>query len=582
MANTPTTELTSLYIDSTTGWSELSSYSTGGAPSLEEEAYLQGNNAVSQQIAANKTGAASGLDYSATSPAGFVDVDAGFGRDVFMFWWLFLFPSALNDYNETTGQTAPSQNSPGTGSGFFIGIGSSTTNHDWYAVGGADYGSYPYGGWQNVAIDPQVTPSFTDGPPAQTTYTNFGFLPNVISAPSRGQSLVVDAIRWGRGLIQYTGGAPAGTFDDIADTNDTVANRWGLFQRGNGGFLFKGRLELGTAASSLLFTDSNKNIFIDDTRQVYAGFNEIIISNASSDVSWTNISITKLKYLDALAFDNSKGSIEVVSSAPFTCTDCTFTDMNTFQFGTAATVSGTVFRRCSTVTQNGASITSSTFVNTTGDSALVSTVTTADSISQCNFVGDGTSHAVQLGSVTSSEGITWNSTHTGYAGTSAGPSASTTSGDSETILVNVASGQTLTISVSGIGVAPTVRNTGAGTISIVSAKTLTVNNIQVNTELRLYSYTDLADPNTYTELGGIESVGTVTGGDNGFTTPVLANEVYSTTLSYNTAGGDIPVILVAHALTSEFFRETLILNSTDNTSFTVFQIADRQYNPGSV
>ena len=492
MANTPTTDLTSLYTDSTTGWSELASYSNGAAPSLEEEAYLQGNNAVSQAIAANKTGAASGLDYSATSPAGFVDIDAGFGRDVFLFWWLFFFPSALNDYNETTGQTAPTQNTPGTASGFFIGIGSSTTNHDWYAVGGADYGRYPYGGWQNVAIDPQVTPSFTDGPPAQTTYTNFGFLPNVISAPSRGQSLVVDAIRWGRGLIQYTGGAPAGTFDDIADTNDTVANRWGLFQRATGGFLFKGRLELGTAASSLLFTDSNKNIFIDDTRQVYGGFNEIIISNASSDVSWTNISITKLKYLDALAFDNSKGNITSVS-APFTCTDCTFTDMNTFLFGANTTVSGTVFRRCSTVTQNGASITSCTFANTDSGAtgSLASTSTTLGSVTGCSFVRtSGTVNAVRISDIINTDTeVTWDgNVLTGYGTGVTGTGISSTAGGAIEVVTNAV----LTISVVNGATIPTVEFTGTGSVNVVAAVEVTISGLLGNTEVSV-----LENPSPY-------------------------------------------------------------------------------------
>lgn len=472
MANTPTTDLTSLYTDGTTNWTELTNYGAGSAEALEEEAFLQGSNCVSQQIATNKTGAASGLDYSATDPGGFVD-----GTDVFFFWWLFLFPSALNDYNETVGQTAPSQNSPGTASGFFIGIGSSATNHDWYAVGGADYGRYPYGGWQNVAIDPGQSASWTDGPPATSTYTNFGFLPNVISAPSRGQSLVVDAIRWGRGLIQYTGGSPAGTFDDIADTNDTVTNRWGIFQRGAGSFLFKGKLELGTTASSLLFDASNRNINIDDTRQVYTGFNVIEINNASSDITWTNISITKLKYLDALAFDNSKGNIVVNNGATFDVVDCTFTDMNTFDFGSSSTtVSGTIFRRCALVTTNGAVLTSCDFIQTTAASAV--TVSSFSEIITSTFQSDGSSHAIELtGTVPST--YTWNHVTSGYATGSTGTITPTSTGN-ETLYINpaVADSTNITITVpSGITL-PSIR-VGAnytGTVVVqIQQKTIDVN-----------------------------------------------------------------------------------------------------------
>lgn len=415
MANTPTTDLTggqTLYADGTTGWAELPSYSSGGAPSSETEAFLQGTDCVSQQVSANKTGAASGLNYAVADPTGFVD-----GTDVFFFWWLFLFPGAINAYNETVGQTAPSQNSPGTASGFFIGIGSSTTNHDWYAVGGSDYGRYPYGGWQNAAIDPGQSASFTDGPPAGSTYSNFGFLPNIASAPSRGQSLVVDAIRYGRGLIQYTGGSPAGTFDDIADTNDTVANRWGLFQRASGSFLWKGKLELGTTASSLLFTAQNRTINIDDTRQVYTNFNVLEINNSASVITFNNITINKLRYIDTLSFDNSKGNFLVNDGATVSLDGCTFGDMNTFVFGANTTVVSTSFLRCAQVTQGSATITSCDFINGTGTISL--SVDSLTDVQTCSFTSDGSNHAVEFTGTVPSE-YTWNHTSSGYLAGSLG------------------------------------------------------------------------------------------------------------------------------------------------------------------
>jgi hypothetical protein len=459
-------------------------------------------------------------------------------------------------------------------------VGTGTQNFYRWTIGGSGFGRNPYGGWANQVCDPTIgTGRFQQGNPG-TSYSVVGFGCNVITAISKGSPYNLDAIRYGRGEVLVTDGDLANgyaTFEGISAQNDTQTNRWGLFQFQAGSYLWKGLLSLGTT-TAVDFRDANRVIVIDNTLVVSSSFNRIEVNNTASNVDWNAINISSLGTV-------SRGQFEMIDGATLEFNTCVFTDMDTFIFnkGTGkCDLLNNTWRRCRTVTQGGATIDSCVFDSTTADSALVSTVTTANSISECNFVGDGTSHAVQLGSVTSSIGITWNSTHTGYAGTSAGPSASSTSGDSETILVSVASGQTLTISVGGIGVAPTVRNTGAGTVSIVSSKILTVNNILVGTELRLYSYTDINDPNTYTELAGIESIGTVTGGDSGFTTPVLANGVYSTTLSYDTAAGDIPVILVAHALTSEFFRETLTLSSTENTSFTVFQIGDRQYNPGSV
>lgn len=531
MANTPTTDLTSLYTDGTTNWAELSNYGNGAAPSLEEEAYLQGSNCVSQQIASNKTGAASGLDYSATNPTAFVD-----GDDVFFFWWLFLFPSALNDYNETVGQTAPGTNSPGTASGFFIGIGSGATNHDWYAVGGADYGRYPYGGWQNVAIDPLRDASFTDGPPTASTYTNFGFLPNVTSAPSRGQSLVVDAIRWGRGLIQYTGGSPAGTFDDIADTNDTVTNRWGLFQRAAGSFLWKGKLELGTAGSSLLFNASNRNINIDDTRQVYAGFNLIEINNASTSVTWDNITFSKLRYDDTLAFDNARGIVVVNDGATVDIMNCGFVDMDRFQFGANTTIETSSFRRCNKVDQGGSSLNIVTFDNSTDSAAaLVVSGTNAldlNDITNCTFVSSPTNrvHALRLGNITTnvSRNIDGN-TFDGYGVGSTGSTTGITGTDSAAIEVNVSSGVTLTLSVINGGDVPTFQNLGAGTVSITQAVTVNINGLKDNSEVRIYT------AGTTTELFGVESVSGGSGtGINGGT---VSGSTDDNTFSFSTSSG---------------------------------------------
>ena len=486
--------------------------------------------------------------------------------EAFFFWQNFLQAGAVNTFDND---------------GIVGIVGTGTGAYYRWTIGGSGFGRNPYGGWANQVCDPTITTGRTQQGNPGTSYSIVGFGCDVITAISKGSPYNLDVIRYGRGEVLVTDGDLANgyaTFEGIASQNDTQTNRWGLFQFQAGSYLWKGLLSLGTT-TAVDFRDANRVIVIDNTLVVSSSFNRIeVFNNTASNVDWNAINISSLGTV-------SRGQFEMIDGATLEFNTCVFTDMDTFIFnkGTGkCDLLNNTWRRCGTVTQGGATIDSCTFDSTTADLALVSSVTTANNIVTCNFVGDGTSHAVQLGNVTSSLGITWNSTHTGYAGTSAGPSASSTSGDSETILVNVSSGQTLTISVSGIGVAPTVRNTGAGAVSIVSSKTLTVNNIQVDTELRLYSYTDINDPNTYTELAGIESVGTVTAGDNGFTTPVLANGVYSTTLSYNTSGGDIPVILVAHALTSEFFRETLTLSSTENTSFTVFQIGDRQYNPGSV
>lgn len=558
MANQPSHDLTTIYTDGNTGWDELGDYSSGAAPSTETEAYLQGSSCVSQLIASNKTGAASGMYFDAGADiTAFTD-----NTDVFFIWWQFLFPSALNDYNETVGQTAPSSNSPGTASGFFVGIGSADGDYKWFAAGGADYGRYPYGGWQNIAIDPTRAASFTDGTPASSNYRVFGLLPNVTSAPSRGQSLVGEAIRWGRGTLTYTGGSPAGTFSALSDYNDSGDARLGLFQKQGSSYLWKGRLQLGTSGTSLLF-DDGATINIDDTRQAYADFNVIEINNTSSDITFNGVSISKLKYLDALDYDSARGMIDVIDdSATVNILGSTFNDMDRFNFGLNTTVTGSAFNRCNRVRQNAASISGSVFLRSTdSDTALISSVSTLSSVTDCSWTSSGAGHAVELGSIADSATVSWDGNELiGYGTGSTGSTTGATGTDSAAIGCNVASGKELVISVVNGSTTPTFQNDGAGTVTITAAVSVTVTGLADSSELRIY------EEGTTTEIAGVESlsggVGTglnngtagTSGGKNTFTFSTSANNdidiiPFHITLNsvplynYNVGtGGSVPVV----------------------------------------
>lgn len=513
MANTPTTDLTDVYTDGDTDWAELTGFGGGAAPAENLESFIQGNSCVSQSVSTGKTGAASGMEYDNLADiTAFTD-----NTDVFLFWWLFLFPEAINDYNETVGQTAPSSNSPGTASGYFIGIGSSAGNANYWAVGGADYARYPYGGWQNVAIDPTRSPSWTDGSPTASTYQFFNYLPNIISAPSRGQSNVADAIRYGRGTITYTGGAPAGTFSDLAATNDLNANRWGLFQEQAGSFLWKGRMQLGTGDSSLLFDDINANISCDATRQAYSTFNLIEINNASSSITWENVTINKLKGLGSLDVDSSRGDLQVSNDATTSLTGCSFTDMGFFNWGSNSTNTDVTFRRCNVIRQNGATITGCDFESTFDSAHALHVSDSANDlplVTGCKFTATSnrSNHAIRLGSVAQTKTIAFTDNELiGYTSGSTGTFVGTTGTDSAAIEVNVSTGETLTLNVAGTSTTPSIQNTGAGTVIVQQVVTVTISGVLGNSEISVldnpspYSTTSLPAPSV-TTLSSTETV----------------------------------------------------------------------------
>ena len=92
--------------------------------------------------------------------------------------------------------------------------------------------------------------------------------------------------------------------------------------------------------------------------------------------------------------------------------------------------------------------------------------------------------------------MNWSATDSGYAAIDGATG-------NETILVNVASAQTLTINVAAGASTPTVNNVGAGTVAVVAGQvTLTLTGLQINTEVRIYA------AGTETELAGVENSGT--------------------------------------------------------------------------
>lgn len=366
-------------------------------------------------------------------------------------------------------------------------IGSGTAAFYWVTHGGSD--TWTYGGWLCLAMaDPSAITVNTVGTPTATRqYAGWGY--NALSVPARGNPYGIDAIRYGRCTIQViSGGAIGGgsgafgTFADIAtfnDRNDTTANathtlinsgyhRLGIFQYQDGTYKWQGRLLLGTAATAVDFRDSNRSIIIQDTKHVTANFNLIEVQNAASRVDFTGISIQKIGTV-------SKGRFLASANADINFDSCSFTDMDTFTFQSNSTVISSTFRRCGLVTTGGGSFTNCVFDKPSGTSGVA--VTSLSNLVNCSFSSDGTGHAVDLGTVSTTQSQTWGCTDTGYAATNG-------STGNETILVNVAAGQTLTINVNAGKSTPTYRNLGSGTVSVVSGQvTLKIDGVVIGSDI---------------------------------------------------------------------------------------------------
>jgi len=189
--------------ESLTSWAEIPSRKAGGAQTLEDRAYIQGSYSISQSTG-GATGKTAGLecDYG-SNISGWTS-----GWAIFM-WQYWQAPGAVDTW---------------ANGGMRIGIGSATTAINLFNAQGNDTRRNPYGGWDNIAIDPEFTPvDEAVGSPTAGSYRYFWSAPNILSAVSKGNPHCVDAIRYGRGelIIEY-GDATNGycTFGELGNYND--------------------------------------------------------------------------------------------------------------------------------------------------------------------------------------------------------------------------------------------------------------------------------------------------------------------------------------------------------------------------
>jgi len=423
--------------DAGTDWDEFTgnSYNAQGSFAADNAyQFIQGNTAITQIC--TKDASVGSLGYNNGAGTG------GHGTDgAYFVWQTYGTNSNLGTYAQ---------------GGFRIVVGSSLAAfYAWY-VGGVDKAPYPYGGWTCNVVNTSIAVDNTAGSPGAAEQYIGGAV-YVVTGSNKGSPHGVDAIRYGRGSAIFTLGDLANgyaTIPGFATQNDLIANRWGLIQETAGGYLWQGRMLLGSTAGNLVdFRDSNRNIFVKWTPKVTENFNLIEIQNSSSFVSMTGMTFQVLDTSTA-----SRGKFLVTDPADVYLEQCTFIDMDTFTFHTTSTSADVIdctFRRCELITQNDAVFEGCTFDSSTASAGLLAS--DLDVISTCAFISDGTGHAMELSPATSGGTYTLTGcTFTDYAAVSG-------STGNEAIYNN--SGGHVVISV-GTGQIPSYRN-GVGSTTVI-------------------------------------------------------------------------------------------------------------------
>lgn len=448
---------------SATGWTD------GGTETFDtgpDYPYLQGSNACTQQATKASIGGLMANNPLGGTPGSAVTVPTD---GAFLVWQFFASTLALD--TEANG-------------GFRVIIGDGFGAFYGWKVGGADADFYPYGGWQCHAVDPDNGPSadYTAGSPAGT-WSHAGAAFKSLTAIGKGNPHAVDAIRFGRCSSIFTQGdvTPNGpcTFAGFVAADESGSTRWGLARSVPGGYLWQGRMQLGTSGTAVYFVDSNKSIIWGRTPKVSSNFNLIEVNNASSQVVWTNITHRCLS-------TQSPTRVIVNNNADLDWDLCQFYSFGTMVFGgTVGYCTNAKFQGCGQISPKGSNLSGSEFAayEGTADSGYVNWDVSTDpngKLDNCDFTkGSASTHAIEFDATNSPTTMTLvNHSYSGY---------NAANGQTDSTLYFKRTSGTITVNYNGD--LPTYKTAGA-TINLVSSVTVTLTGLVDNTEVRVYKTSD--------------------------------------------------------------------------------------------
>jgi len=458
-AATYTSDLTDITLfESTTG---VSNYGGGGGAAAAGIDYaIEGTNCVDKQVNATERG------FLFQAGASFT-----IGADDHFYEWVCV---------GTYGLAATRNNR-----GICVAIGDDVSNFVQFHVNGVD--TLPLGGMIPYAVRFNNT-SATNlrtlvGSPG-TSPDSIGCTAN-ITGSARFANLAADACRIGTGydILNGTGADPEADFAGIAA--DDLSTREGVLVAVGGGYNLQGKLRIGSATTACEFLDSNTNINIVDTIHSLTDFTEILVENASSILTLTNINFQALG-------TNNPGRIEMITATA----TATLTNVGFIGFGVSVFGSGTTAANCRWIGANQVTVGNGTYTGCAFDSSIAASAVLAASpaeaakISGSTFTSAGTGNGLEITGTAADFTLT-DVDFSGY---------STTVDANKAIYVNIASG-TVNITISGgsgVTAASHVRTAGA-TIVVNSDVTVTFTNMKDNTEVRIYT------AGTKTELAGIEN-----------------------------------------------------------------------------
>ena len=468
--------------ESTSGWDELQDggYDGQGAIAADTDyQFIQGQYAITQICTKSALGS---IAYDNGSDTG------GHGTDgAYLVWQMYGVNSNLQTY---------------ASGGFGIAVGNDPSHFYVWHVGGVDIPPYPAGGWVCNAVNTTVSADDTVGSPTSSEEV-VGSTVNVATGSGKGYPHGCDAIRYGRcsAIFEYGETADYCTIEGFAteDNYNDSSNgyhRWGLIVRVLGGYLWQGKMTLGTASNAVDFRDSDRIILVKWCPKVTANFNTIEVNNASSRVDMTNFQFICI----TPSTNASIGRWITNADADINLDTCSFQDMGTFTFDSNTTAIYCTWIRCLQIDPGGGDLSFSSITESavtgggsTGGGALLWNESSDPNtyINDSVFTkGAGSHHAIEFGTSAPTTINLTNMTFTGF-------NASDQQTDSVLYFPDTGSDVTWTVAHTGTsGTVSYYKARSGDTVNISSSVTVTITvkdedgNLLDNVQTAVYKTSD--------------------------------------------------------------------------------------------
>lgn len=337
---------------------------------------------------------------------------------------------------------------------FWIRIGDSTTTYEEHNVGVGFYDNSA-GGWIPVWVE--VDAGTDTGTPDFTIADEFCVLCTMGSISGNVKNWCTDQLHSAtRPALLWDG--LTGDLDDFITTEDAAGV--GALKLLNGLYTCYANLKIGSATSTS-FDMAGKTVAFPDATWLPAASTwmglDFDLAHASTDIDATTGSIISGNPGGATA---RKPDIIVTGTAgALDFSGRAFDGLRIMTLTSGVTMNNASIANSGVITLGGATAAGCSVSAGTGTEAVATD--DLDLLDGWSFTSAGTGYAVDLGTVSSSVTMGWNCTTSGYAATDG------STGD-ETILVDIASPNVLTINSSGTK--PTIHKTGTGTVTVLEAQ----------------------------------------------------------------------------------------------------------------